>query len=84
MHDAMVCGDMSASGGSPADRPHLEHPHLAESLDAEGLLALLAYEESHGNRAAIVQALTERLAAVRSGVEPTGPLGDRLPPTTVG
>ena len=85
MHDAMVCGDMSASGGRSENRPHLaDHAHLSDSLDAEGVLALLAYEKSHGNRAAIVEALTERLAAVRSGVEPTGPLGDRLPPTTVG
>jgi hypothetical protein len=79
MYDAMVCGDASASDGHPA-----VHSHLSESLDAEGLLALLAYEESHGNRAAIVQALTERLAAVRSGTEPSGPLGDRLPPSEIG
>jgi hypothetical protein len=78
MHNAMVCGDASASGAYAAD-----HSHLSESLDAEGLLALLAYEESHGNRAAIVQALTERLAAVRSGTEPRGPLGEHLPATPV-
>jgi hypothetical protein len=78
MSDAMVCGNVPASGGRPAD-----HSFLADSLDAEGLLALLAYEQSHGNRPAIVQALTERLAAVRSGTEPTGPLGDHLPPTFV-
>lgn len=76
MHDAMVRSDVSASGA-------FRGPHLSQSLDAEGLLALLAYEESHGNRAGIVQALTERLAAVRGGIPPRGPLGDRLPPTPV-
>ncbi|MCU1560548.1 hypothetical protein [Mycetocola sp.] len=76
MNESMVCGDVPASREHPAD-----YPSLAESLDAEGVLALLAYEQSHGNRTAIVQALTERLAAVRSGTEPTGPLGDQLPPT---
>lgn len=74
MHDAMVRGDVSASGAYSGD-----HHHLSESLGVEGLLALLAYEEAHGNRGAIVQALTERLAAVRSGIEPRGPLGERLP-----
>ena len=76
MHDAMVCSDVSASGA-------YRGPHLCESLDAEGLLTLLAYEKSHGNRDGFVQALTERLAAVRSGIPPRGPLGDLLPPTAV-
>jgi hypothetical protein len=79
MSDAMVYGDVPAAGGHPVD-----HHFLAESLDVEGLLALLDYEKSHGNRDPIVRALTERLAAVRSGTEPAGPLGDRLPPTLVG
>jgi hypothetical protein len=78
MISAMVWGDVSASGGFTAG-----HPHLSETLDAEGLLALLAYEETHANRSAIVQALTERLTAVRSGIEPRGPLGEHLPPAVV-
>ncbi|MET4638108.1 hypothetical protein [Mycetocola sp. 2940] len=78
MRDAMVRADVSASGAYAGD-----HPHLSESLNAEGLLALLAYEEAHGNRSAIVQALTERLAAVRSGIEPRGPLGAGLPAAPV-
>ncbi|WP_411719932.1 hypothetical protein [Mycetocola sp.] len=78
MNDAMVCGGVPASGGPAAD-----HSSLADSLDAEGLLALLSYEKSHGNRGPIVQALTERLAAVRSGTEPAGPLGDQLPSSLV-
>ena len=78
MNDVMVSGDPSAAAefGGP------EHPHLAESFDAESVLALLAYEESHGRRPAVVEALKERLAAVRSGVEPSGPLGEHLPRPT--
>ncbi|SFN81945.1 hypothetical protein [Mycetocola miduiensis] len=78
MSASMIFADFSAAGGHAPD----QHFH-AESLDVEGLLALLAYEKAHGNRVAIMQALTERLAAVRSGVEPTGPLGAHLPPTFV-
>ncbi|MET0843360.1 MAG: hypothetical protein ABWY23_05890 [Mycetocola sp.] len=78
MSASMVYADFSGAGGHAPD-----HHFHAESLDVEGLSALLAYEKAHGNRAAIMQALTERLAAVRSGVEPTGPLGDRLPPPFV-
>lgn len=73
MNNVMVAGGASATG-APND-----HPHLSESLDVEGILALLAYEESHAKRAAVVQALNERLAAVRSGAEPSGPLGEHLP-----
>jgi hypothetical protein len=78
MNDAMACGSVSVTAGHPAD-----HSFLADSLDVEGLLALLAYETSHGNRAAIVQALNERLADVRAGTEPRGPLGDHLPPPSL-
>lgn len=78
MNDVMVSGDASAA----AEFSGSEHPHLAESFDAESILALLAYEESHGGRPAVVEALQERLAAVRSGVEPSGPLGEHLPRPT--
>jgi hypothetical protein len=76
MNNVMVSGGTSATGAHPE-----EHPHLSESLDVEGILTLLAYEESHGRRTAVVQALNERLAAVQSGSEPSGPLGEHLPRT---
>jgi hypothetical protein len=41
------------------------------SLDADGLAALLSYEQAHGNRLPVVQVLEHRLAAVRGGAEPT-------------
>ncbi|MBG6238390.1 hypothetical protein IWX78_001362 [Mycetocola sp. CAN_C7] len=74
MNDVMVSGAAQSSSMDSGG-----HPHLSESLGADGILALLAYEESHGKRDAVVEALTERLAAVRNGVEPSGPLGERLP-----
>lgn len=85
MNDTILSDDPSAAAASTGSAAAsaseraaaAEHPH--EPLDAESVLALLAYEESHGKRAAVVQALTERLAAVRSGLEPSGPLGAHLP-----
>ena len=71
MNDAMLCEPESTS------TPSAPHPH--EHLDAEGIQALIAYEETHGHRAAVIQALTERLLSVRSGTDPHGPLGEHLP-----
>ena len=86
MDDVMLSDDAAAAAvGGDADDPGSgegttpEHPHLAESFDAESVLALLAYEETHAKRVALVQALQERLAAVRNGTEPSGPLGEYLP-----
>lgn len=70
MNDAMLCEPDSA--GTP------EAPHPHEHLDAEGIQALLAYEETHGHRDAVIQALNERLVSVRSGADPAGPLGEHL------
>ncbi|MET1017831.1 MAG: hypothetical protein ABWX76_13490 [Leifsonia flava] len=81
MNDVILSDDPSAaaaSAGSVSEQAAAGgHPH--EPLDVESVLALLAYEESHGKRPAVVQALKERLAAVRSGLEPSGPLGAHLP-----
>jgi hypothetical protein len=42
------------------------------SLDEEGVRALLAYEESHGDRLPVVQVLRARLDQLASGAEPSG------------
>ena len=42
------------------------------SLDADGVEALLAYEQAHGDRLPVVQVLQRRLEALRAGAEPTG------------
>jgi len=39
------------------------------SLDADGLQALLDYEQAHGNRLPVTEILTRRLEAVREGAE---------------
>jgi hypothetical protein len=78
MNDAMMCRTDPAN----SDESGTPHPH--EHLDAEGIQALLAYEETHGHRAAILRALNERLRAVRSGTDPHGPLGEHLPRASTG
>ena len=51
--------------------------HRIRTLDADGLAALLEYEQAHGDRLPVVQLLSHRLDAVRSGeAEPSG--GDPL------
>jgi hypothetical protein len=47
--------------------------HRIRSLDADGLAALLDYERAHGDRLPVVQLLSQRLDALRSGeAEPSG------------
>jgi hypothetical protein len=41
------------------------------SLDADGVSALLAYEQAHGDRLPVVQVLEARLSQLRDGAEPT-------------
>ena len=81
MNDVILSDEPSAAAAGAASVSErvasAEHPH--EPLDVESVLALLAYEESHGQRPAVVQALKERLVAVRSGLEPSAPLGAHLP-----
>ncbi|WP_435769483.1 hypothetical protein [Nocardioides sp. SYSU DS0651] len=50
------------------------------SLDKAGLEALIGYEQSHGDRAPVLQVLRQRLEELESGAEPTGgdPEGDTL------
>ena len=57
------------------DYDHLPTGSLASrirSLDADGVAALLAYEQAHGDRLPVVQVLEQRLEALRSGASPTG------------
>ncbi len=42
------------------------------SLDIAGLMAVLAYEQAHGNRLPVVQVLERRLAALREGAPVSG------------
>ena len=41
------------------------------SLGAEGVQALLSYEQSHGDRLPVVQVLRRRLEDLEAGAEPT-------------
>ena len=60
------------------------------SLDADGLKALLTYERAHGDRLPVVQVLSRRLDALRSGeAEPSGgdpsaPQPEHAPPADSG
>jgi len=63
------------------DYDHLPLGSLAgriRTLDADGLLTLLAYERAHGNRLPVTELIEERLAQLSAGAEPTGgsPLGE--------
>jgi hypothetical protein len=50
------------------------------TLDADGVAAVLAYEQAHGDRLPVVTLLEQRLEALRSGrAEPSG--GDPLAET---
>jgi hypothetical protein len=47
--------------------------HRIRTLDADALAALLDHEREHGDRAPVVQVLSARLDALRSGrAEPSG------------
>lgn len=70
------------SGSASPTREELplpEYDHLplgslatrVRTLDAEGIGVLLAYEREHGARLPVVQMLEARLAALRSGAEPS-------------
>ncbi|MEN3300758.1 hypothetical protein [Pseudonocardia sp.] len=53
--------------------------HRIRTLDADGVTALLDYEQAHGRRFNVVQLLTQRLDALRSGdARPSG--GDPAAP----
>jgi hypothetical protein len=56
------------------DYDHLPLGSLASrirSLDQAGVENLLEYERAHGNRAPVVTVLGNRLAALRSGAQPS-------------
>ncbi len=54
-------------------------PSRIHSLDAEGISALLAFEQAHGNRLPVIQVLEQRLESLRNGAEPSGALPEDLP-----
>src|SRR3712207_7437690 len=74
-----------SGGGTPDGGESLHHDELPlpdydhlpigslegriRSLDADGLQALLDYEQAHGNRLPVTEILTRRLEAVREGAE---------------
>jgi len=56
------------------DYDHLPLGSLVQrirTLDAEGLTALLAYEQQHGNRLPVVEVLQARMQELESGTEPS-------------
>jgi hypothetical protein len=46
--------------------------HRIRSLDEPALTELLAYEQAHGDRLPVVEAMRARLDALRGGAEPSG------------
>lgn len=59
-------------------------PSRIQPLDSEGVEALLAFEQAHGNRLPVVQVLEARLEALRSGAEPSGSLPQDMPEVSQG
>lgn len=57
-------------------------PSRIAGLDEPGIDQLLHYERAHGNRLPVVQVLEQRLEALRSGAEPTGPAVPSMPEKT--
>jgi hypothetical protein len=63
-----------------ADLPLPDYDHLPvgslvsriRTLDADGLRAVLGYEQGHANRVQVVQALTHRLEELDGGAQPSG------------
>ncbi len=78
----------SDSSGAPShdalplpDYDHLPQgalEHRIRTLDADGLQQVIAYEESHANRPAVLLAMRHRLDQLNSGAEPSG--GDPTAP----
>jgi hypothetical protein len=64
--------------------------HRIRALDAEGVAAILRYERAHADRLQVVEVLTRRLDAVRSGEaepsagDPAGAQPEHAPPAEGG
>jgi hypothetical protein len=54
-------------------------PTRITGLSEDQIDQLLAYEREHGNRRPVVQVLEQRLQALRSGAEPSGPVAPDTP-----
>lgn len=54
-------------------------PSRITGLGEQGITALLAYEQGHGNRLPVIQVLESRLEALRNGAEPSGALPEEMP-----
>jgi hypothetical protein len=50
------------------------------TLDADGLQAVLSYEQSHANRVQVVQAMTHRLDELKAGAQPSGGAPNEVQP----
>ena len=70
------------------DLPLPDYDHLpvgslvsrVRTLDADGLQAVLSYEQGHANRVQVVQALTHRLDELNAGAQPSGGSPDAAQP----
>ncbi|MFF1403875.1 hypothetical protein [Streptomyces sp. NPDC058294] len=63
--------------------------HRIRTLDEPGLREVLTYEEAHGNRLPVVEALRARLQELREGAQPSGgsplaPAPERAPAPDTG
>jgi hypothetical protein len=63
--------------------------HRIRTLDEAGLRDVLAYEEAHGHRLPVVQALRSRLRELSEGAQPSGgsplaPAPEHAPPADTG
>jgi hypothetical protein len=73
-----------------ADLPLPDYDHIPlgtllsriSALDAAGVGELIAYEEAHGNRLPVLEVLRHRVAALRSGTEPSGAIQQDMPEVT--
>src|SRR3954465_4297814 len=55
-------------------------PSRIRTLDADGLQAVLSYEQSHANRVQVVQAMTHRLDELKAGAQPSGGAPNEVQP----
>jgi hypothetical protein len=59
-------------------------PTRITGLSEEQVSQLLAYETEHGNRLPVVQALEQRIEALRAGAEPSGTVVPETPEVSTG
>jgi hypothetical protein len=52
------------------------------ALDADGVQALLDYEQEHGDRLPVTEVLRHRIEALQGGAEPSGAIQQDMPEVT--